>query len=157
MGGAPGGREPGWWFVLASFALACVAVAFLALAPMMAVSEGTSQTISGQSTLGGSASPVPQTSDLRTQETRTLPEAQGWASVAIVALPPLAVSALPLLPRGRRTALVLRTVAAVLLWGWVVLGALSVGIFYLPSALLMLIAAILARSHSQEAQRSQPA
>lgn len=152
-----GGHESGWWFVLASFALACVAAVFLALAPMMAVSEGSSQTTSRRSTLGGSASPVPQTSDLRSQETRTLPEAQGWASVAIVAVPPLAVSALPLLSRGRRTALVLRTAAAILLWAWVVLGALSVGIFYLPSAILMLIAAILARPHSQESQRSQPA
>ena len=156
MGGAPGGREPGWWFVLASFAFACVAAAFLSLAPMMMVSQGSSQTTSGRSTLGGSSSPAPQTLDPRSQETRTLPEAQGWASVAIVAVPPLAASALPLLPRGRRTALVLRTVAAVLLWAWVVLGALSVGIFYLPSAILMLIAAILARAHPQEGQRSHP-
>jgi len=157
VGGAPDGREPGWWFVLASFALACVAAAFLALGPMMMVSEGSSQTTSGRSTLGGSASPVPQTSDLRSQESRTLAEVQGWASVAIVAVPPVVVSAMPLLPRGRRTALVLRSAAAVLLWGWVVLGALSVGIFYLPSAILMLIAAILARSHPHEGQRSQPA
>lgn len=156
MGGAPGERETGWWFVLASFALVCVAAAFLAFAPAMVVSQGSSQTTSGRSTLGGSASPAPQTSHLRTQETRTLPEAQGWASLAVVAVPPLVASALPLLSRGRRTALVLRTVAAVLLWGWVVLGALSIGIFYLPSAILMLVAAILARSHSQEGQRSHP-
>ena len=156
MGGAPGGRDPGWWFVLASFALACVAAAVLALAPMMMVSQGSSQTTSGRSTMGGSVSPAPQISDLRTQETRALPDAQGWASVAVVAVPPLVASALPLLPRGRRRAFVLRTVAAVLLWAWGVLGALSVGIFYLPSAILMLIAAILARSHSQEGQRSHP-
>lgn len=42
----------------------------------------------------------------------------------------------------------LRTLATVLLFGWVVLGALSFGIFYLPSAGLMLVATILAYTRS---------
>jgi hypothetical protein len=140
-------RDPGWGFAVASVAAAGAAAAFFALAPVVAIMEESSQTTVGESTSGGMASPAPPT-DTRTQETRTLAEAQGWGSVAFVAVPPLMVSALPLLaPRGR-PAKVLRTVATALLFGWVLLGALSVGIFYLPSAGLMLVATILAYTRS---------
>lgn len=44
--------------------------------------------------------------------------------------------------------MVLRTLATVLLFGWVLLGAFSFGIFYLPSAGLMLVAAILGYARS---------
>ena len=138
-------RDPGWWFVAASVAAAGVAAAFFAFAPMVAVIEESSQTTLGESVSGGTASPEPEARNARTQETRTLPETRGgWGSVAFVAVPPIVVAALPLLaPRGR-PARVLRTLATVLLFGWVLLGALSFGIFYLPSAGLMLMAAILA-------------
>lgn len=137
-------RDPGWWFVLTSVAAAVGAAAFLAFAPMVAVVEESSQTGVGQSGAGGTAPPTQDSTDARVKETRTLPEAQGWGTVALVTSPPLIVAALPLLaPRGR-AAKGLRTLATVLLFGWVLLGALSFGIFYVPVAGLMLVAAILA-------------
>lgn len=141
-------RDPGWSFVVASVAAAGVAAAFFAFAPMVAFIEVSSQTTVGESASGGTASPVPESTTSRTQGTRTLAEAQGWGSVAFVAVPPLVVAALPLLAPRRRPAMVLRTLATVLLFGWVLLGALSFGTFYLPAAGLMLVAAILAYARS---------
>ena len=140
----PSTRDPGRWFILASVAAAVGAAALLAFAPMVAIVEESSQTTVGESISGGTASPADESTGTRVQETRTLPETQGWGSVAFVAGPPLVVAALPLLARRGRLAKVLRTLATVLLFGWVLLGALSIGIFYLPSAGLMLVAAILA-------------
>ena len=54
-------------------------------------------------------------------------------------LVPVAIAALPLVPRGR---LWLAWVATLLLFGWDGLSIMSVGIYYVPATIAMLIAAI---------------
>ena len=66
----------------------------------------------------------------------TLIEVNGL-SAAWVLLLPVAISALPLWVGGRRAALLVRLVATLLLVVFVVVGAMSVGAFYLPAAVLM--------------------
>jgi hypothetical protein len=63
-------------------------------------------------------------------------------SAAWVLLLPVAVSALPLWVGGGRAALLVRLVATLLLVGFVVVGVMSVGAFYLPGAVLMGISAL---------------
>ena len=50
---------------------------------------------------------------------------------------PVMLASLPLLLRSRAV----RVVAALLLTGWVVIAAASVGLFYIPSAIMMILAA----------------
>ena len=51
---------------------------------------------------------------------------------------PVIVSGLPLLFRSRAV----RTLSAVLILGWVVIGVMSIGLFYLPSAVMMVWSAL---------------
>jgi hypothetical protein len=50
---------------------------------------------------------------------------------------PVLIAGVPILLRFRA----IRTISAVLLAGWVVIGAASIGLFYLPSAITMIVAA----------------
>jgi hypothetical protein len=58
-----------------------------------------------------------------------------------VLLVPVAVAAVPVFAGGARHARTLRIGAAVLLAGWVLLSIASVGLLYLPAALLLAAAA----------------
>jgi hypothetical protein len=66
----------------------------------------------------------------------TLSGVNGPAVRFLLAIPVI-VSGVPILLRFRAV----RIVSAVLLVGWVVIGAASVGLFYLPSAITMILAA----------------
>ncbi len=67
-------------------------------------------------------------------------ESQGW-SVTIPLAIPILLAALPLAPLPERLNAAARLVAATLLSCFVMLGLLSIGIFYAPSAVVMIIAA----------------
>jgi hypothetical protein len=72
----------------------------------------------------------------------TLPESDGWDVLAVLAIPVVLAGA-PLMlgsTRLRRPALV---VSSVLLLAFAALGAASIGLFYLPAAAAMVIAAVL--------------
>jgi hypothetical protein len=72
----------------------------------------------------------------------TLPESDGWDVLAVLAIP-VVIAGAPLLlgsTRLRRPALV---VSSLLLLAFAALGAASIGLFYLPAAAAMVIAAVL--------------
>jgi hypothetical protein len=72
----------------------------------------------------------------------TLPESDGWDVLAVLAIPVVLAGA-PLMlgsTRLRRPALV---VSSLLLLAFAALGAASIGLFYLPAAAAMVIAAVL--------------
>lgn len=74
---------------------------------------------------------------------RTLVEANG--PVALVPmLVPVVLTALPLLRHVRAMQRRLYLISAALLLAFVTVGGLSIGLFYAPSAMAMLIAAVLA-------------
>lgn len=123
-------KIPGTWAVVASLALAVVAAAYLLLVPTYAA-ESTTATL-GRTGPGSSVS---------TRSETTLLEAEGW-SVLIPLLIPVILSAAPLLLNETRYAAATRLVAAVLLLSFVVLTGFSIGLFYLPSAAAMLLAAL---------------
>lgn len=82
------------------------------------------------------------TSDSNGNETTaavSLLQSMGPSVLLIVAIP-IAISALPLFSRGRSW-MVLSIVSAALLWTFAVLGLLSIGVFFIPGAILSLIAA----------------
>jgi hypothetical protein len=62
----------------------------------------------------------------------TLAEVNGTATYFLLAIP-VAVAGLPLLFRSRAV----RILSAVLITGWAVVGAASIGLFYIPSAVMM--------------------
>jgi hypothetical protein len=76
---------------------------------------------------------------------RTLLEANG-PGVLVPMLIPVVLTALPLLRFVSATRRRLEVISAMLLLVFVVVGALSIGLFYAPSAMAMLIAAALAAS-----------
>jgi hypothetical protein len=61
-------------------------------------------------------------------------------SVLLILAAPIAMAALPLFSRGRAW-VALSIASAVLLWLFVILGLLTIGVFFLPGAILALIAA----------------
>jgi len=71
----------------------------------------------------------------------SLLENQGWGVMITLAIPVL-LAALPLAPLPARLKAAARVVSAALLLCFVALGVLTVGIFYVPSAALMIIAAV---------------
>jgi hypothetical protein len=62
----------------------------------------------------------------------TLAEVNGPGTYFLLTIP-VAVAGLPLLVRSRAV----RILSAVLITGWVVIGATSIGLFYVPSAVMM--------------------
>lgn len=78
-------------------------------------------------------------SELTTSQ--TLLESMG-PSVLLILAAPIAMAALPLFSRGRAW-VALSIASAVLLWLFVILGLLTIGVFFLPGAILALIAACL--------------
>lgn len=127
-------RDRGYSFVVAAAGLAVLVTGILAFAPLSA-----SVTATAVPEDGAEAEPSGSTMEV-TRE--SLPESQGWAVVARIAVPLLLVAGAPLLvPSGRRAWLV-RGVSAGLLFGGTVMGILSIGVLFLPSAMLMAIGAV---------------
>lgn len=141
-----GARPPaaGYAFVVAAAGVAVLAGLVLAFVPMSTtVSESARVTPAPDPTdVEASSEAEAQTGRQVTHE--TLAESEGWPTVAIVAGPLLVLAGVPLLARRRGPALAVRAVSGLLLLAGTVLGALSFGIFYLPVAALMLVAAGLA-------------
>lgn len=71
--------------------------------------------------------------------TQTLLEVNGPWLLVLLAIP-VALAAMPLFAYGRIWA-VLSIVSACLLWACVILGGLTIGVFFVPGALLAVIAA----------------
>lgn len=134
----------GYAVVVAAVAVAVLASLALAVAPLgAAVNE--SARVSRAPRRASTEGPSEPEAQPRRQVTReTLAESDGWLTVGMVAGPLLVLTAGPLLARRRRAAVAARGFCGVLLLAGAVLGALSVGIFYLPAAVLMLVAAGLA-------------
>jgi hypothetical protein len=142
MSVAPGQPRPGWsdrttgllaWLAVAWTVAAGVA---LALAPMVSVA-----TSSSVSTPEGSPGAVPEV--VTTRSTETLLQNEG-AGLVVVLLVPVAVALVGALgggPAARRR----RIAAGGVLLGACVVGAMSIGIFYLPAAVALLTAGLATR------------
>lgn len=132
-------RDAGWLAALAAFVGALAAAGYLALAPMSA-----SVSNSSEATIAGSETRVESGAEERRVVYRTWAEEAGWGAVSAVTLPPLLVAGAALLPRSRKSAFLARGLAAAVLWGWMLVGALSFGMFYTLSAWLLVLATVLA-------------
>lgn len=119
---------PGVTLVIAAFAATCAATVVLLVVPTHATATSHASFPAGS--LHG------------TRSVATLLSANGLSALPTL-LVPIAVSSLPLLTRRGLGALVGRVADTVLLLGFVVLGAMTVGIFYLPAAVLMGMSALL--------------
>lgn len=118
--------------IVASIVLALAPAVALSFAP--AVSESSTFVVVGPET-----TVAPETVPPAVRQ-RSLPETQG-RGVLLVLFFPAAVAAVPLGLARTRIAEGARVVAAVILWGCCLLGALSIGLFYFPAAIAMLAAA----------------
>jgi hypothetical protein len=83
-----------------------------------------------------SSFPAQPETPVRTVRPATLTEVNGPKIYYILAIP-VVIAAVPLLLRARK----FRVVSAVVLTAWVLIGILSVGFYYLPSAVMMILAA----------------
>jgi hypothetical protein len=79
-----------------------------------------------------SSSPSQTETPVHPVQHATLAEVNGPRSYFLFVIP-VAFAALPLLFRSRA----IRMLSAVLITGWVVIGAASIGLFYIPSAVMM--------------------
>ena len=128
-------RDRGYAFAVAAFAAAAAAVGIVAFAPLGQTVEESAQPIDHTE---APTAPEP----IEEPRSISIAQEQGWGVVVRIAIPVLLVAAAPLLaPIGRRGR-VLRLASTLLLFAGVVVGLMSVGMFLLPAAILMLIAAI---------------
>ena len=116
--------------VLISFLLAVLASVSSLVAPAY-----TGLTVREIPVNGESSSP-PQTETPVHPVHATLAEVNGPGTYFLLTIP-VAVAGLPLLVRSRAV----RILSAVLITGWVVIGAASIGLFYVPSAVMMVCSA----------------
>jgi hypothetical protein len=79
------------------------------------------------------------------KHSETLVQSEGWGVIMLILIPVL-VSATPLALVGSSHERTVQIAASVLLLLFGLLGAASIGLFYLPSALVMTLAAIFHRS-----------
>lgn len=86
--------------------------------------------------LGRTCEATPSGSELRCWGTSSF-SVDGWW-VVVVASVPVALSAVAALARSRAA----WVIAAALLWGFCALGIASVGLFFVPAAILMTVAAV---------------
>lgn len=121
----------GWWLVVAAATAIVVAGAYLAFGPIVATSVEVASVPAGDpGVVGGGAA-------------ETSVHGLGWASAAAIsAVPMLLVAPALVIRRRRRAALVVRTLAGALLTVLALLAGMSVGLFYLPTAVLVLAAAV---------------
>lgn len=133
---------------IASFALAALASVAFVFLPVIGGQEhsGGPSTESGRVTIGPSGTPTAQTDDGSTSGS-TLPERQGLRVAGVLAIP-VVISGVAAALSGSRRRRIVHGVAAALLFGWVLLGLASVGLFYVPSAVAMLIATRLPSARS---------
>jgi hypothetical protein len=73
---------------------------------------------------------------------RTLVQSQGWGVMGVLAIP-VVLAAMPLLPRGRDRRRRAFVAAGALLCVFVGLSLPSVGLFYLPAAIAMVVGAVM--------------
>ncbi|MGX7673572.1 hypothetical protein [Plantactinospora sp. DSM 117369] len=129
----PSAARPGIRWLLAALLLAVAAGALLLFLPVTTVLEATRDE---GPTSAGVAAPMMVVREVR----QPLVQAQGWG-VALLLLVPVLLCAMPLLGTGAARLPV--TVAAVVLLGLGVLVSLaSLGLFYLPSLVLLVVAAV---------------
>lgn len=132
-------RDRGYAIVVAAFAAAIAAVGIVAFAPLMTTVETTVQEpVPPVDRSETSSAPEP----IEERGSGSIAQEQGWGVVIRIAIPVLLVAAAPLLVPTGRLGRLLRLASTVLLFAGVVVGLMSVGIFLLPAAILMLIAAV---------------
>lgn len=124
------------WAEIASLVCAAAATIFLLFTPAYSSQSGT-MTSNGTSTVA--------------RHQQTLLEANEPA--AVVVLLPVVVAGAPLFTRGRANRTV-RFASAIVLVGFSVLGLASIGLFFIPSAAAMVLAAVVPSSGGA---RGQPA
>lgn len=125
------------WIVAAALLAAAVGLLLFLLPFFPTSSTGTGSSGNRQ----GSQAEVPAVDQPRDQR-QSLAQRQEWGAATALALPAL-VCAAPLLVHRRRRVVTI-TVTSLLRVG-VVVGAASVGLFYLPSVALMIVGAIRGR------------
>jgi hypothetical protein len=131
---------PGWSLVLASVALAALASFVLVLIPAYAVEVARLTTDGAATEIGRGRA--------------TLLETEG-AGVLRVLLLPIAIAAIPLFIGNRRARLA-RAISALLLMGFAGVALMSVGVFYLPSAIAMAASAVWKLGHDAEGPAHAP-
>jgi hypothetical protein len=118
--------------VLISFLLAVLASVSSLVAPAY-----TRITIREAPANRESSAPPQTETPLHPARHATLAEVNGPGTYFLLAIP-VAFAGLPLLFQSRA----IRILSAVLITGWVVVGAASLGLFYLPSAVMMIWSAV---------------
>jgi hypothetical protein len=139
------GRYVGGTLVVLSLALASVASAFLLLGP-----TGTEE--KAEEAVPEGARPVDPVSE--THSTTLLGQIQSGEEDALLLVwlvVPIAVAVVPIALARTRFYLVARSLAAAVLLAFSFVAAASIGLFYLPSALSMVAAAIVGSSRRPEA------
>jgi hypothetical protein len=126
-------RMPGTPLAVAAALLTCIATVVLLVLPFSATAVTTTAAIGTTGTEGVTFEPI--------HSRQSLLDTQG-RSIVLPLLVPVIVGIFPLLIRGRRPAIVARLTSATLLTGFVVVAILSVGVYYLPSAVLMAFSGI---------------
>jgi hypothetical protein len=136
-----GARLPAWnvstLAAAMSLVLAAGASLFFAFYPVMTVVTGPSVTITANGTMIEQA---------KTRQATVL-ETEGWEAVPALTIPVL-LAALPTFLRRTRCHRASRWGSAMGLVAFTVVGSLSVGLFYFPSALAMCLAAVCSPSES---------
>lgn len=134
----------GYAFVVAAAGVAVLASLVLAFVPMSTTVSESARVTGAPDRTDAEVPAEPEAQTGRQVTHETLAESEGWATVGLVAGPLLLLAGVPLSARRRRPAMAVRGVCGALLLAGTVLGALSFGMFYLPVAALMLVAAGLA-------------
>jgi hypothetical protein len=127
------GRTAGTRWAAAGFVLAVATSLVMLLAPL---GTEVAATAAGGASTGAPASPEPQTRVTHP----SLLQHEGWSVAAPLSVPVL-LSGAGAVAAGRRSRPVL-ILAAVLLGAFIVLAALSVGVFYLPAEVAIIVAAV---------------
>jgi hypothetical protein len=132
---SPGTTEDrGAWWRVASFVLALIASLVLLLAPLGNEVGSTASTPAASGRAGSPTEPEARVTH------PSLLESQGW-SVAVPLSVPVVLTGFGVVAarRGWRPALI---VVAALLGAGIVLGALSIGVYYLPAEAAMIVAVV---------------
>jgi hypothetical protein len=117
--------------VLISLSLAVLASVTSLVAPLY---TGLTQR---ETPVQDTSSPLQSQTPVRSGPFAKLAEVNGIGTYFVLAIP-VALAGLPLLFRSRA----IRILSAVLISGWVIAGLASIGLFYLPSAVMMVWAAL---------------
>lgn len=145
-------RQPGWRWLFAALLLAVLASLVLAFAPL-----NTQETVSGESEPRPSATVEPDSAPIGAKvrtDRLSLVQSEGWRMAWILTIP-VVVCLIPLLASARmRRPLAIG--AAALLGPAIVVTGLSIGPYYLPSEILMIIAAFRVRAPARRNGHAEP-